>query len=65
MNNLLRVLPLEHRIIKAIKERDRQSTLTGLSSGNKEDIKKDFIKLMQKTPDFRELSPMAITQIFN
>ena len=42
---LLKVLPLENRIIKGLKERDRESTLTGLSQSEKDEIRREFIKL--------------------
>lgn len=40
------------------------SSLTGLSPEEKEEIRHDFVKMLQKTKEFREVSVMAIKEIF-
>ena len=57
----LGILPLENRIIKALKDRGTES---GLASESLESVKKDFTKMLQKTKEFRDLSSMAINDIF-
>jgi len=54
----LGILPLENRIIKGLKERG------ALGEEDLESIKRDFTKMLQRTREFRDLSSMALNDVF-
>jgi hypothetical protein len=52
-------LPKDIRILKILRHRTADQTLQAMSHHDRDESIKEFVKLMQKTKEFRDLSDMA------
>ena len=52
-------LPKDIRILKILRYRTADQTLQTMSNHDRDESIKEFVKLMQKTKEFRDLSDMA------
>jgi hypothetical protein len=52
-------LPKDIQILKILRYRTADQTLQTMSNHDRDESIKEFVKLMQKTKEFRDLSDMA------